>query len=255
MRRGFTLIELIVALFVGSLILLAAAQAVRYSSLLLTRVQAHYQAETGGELGTRLFAEEMRLAEPHLLTIFLAAPTPVPPAVTTVPPAMAGPGSDSVPLVVAFRPKGNDGTGMAGRYTMRPVYVIYFYDQTQQEWLRGEWTKAQPDNPIGHDARACLPPLTTTNPVYPSITSLLSGTVGTPGGLDHSPQILTRNVTGMSVTPAQWPGAPYVLTQGVALSLTVHYDYTSDANAAGLQSIESSFTKTFVTCAFPRNEF
>ncbi|MHB2017554.1 MAG: PulJ/GspJ family protein [Candidatus Xenobia bacterium] len=254
MRRGYTLIEIIVALFIGSLVILAATQAVRYTSLLFTRVQAHYLAQTGGQLGVTRFAEDVRLTEPHLLSIYMAAPTPVPPAVTAVPPALTGPNGDSVPLAVAMREKDVTGAGMAQTLTLSSVYIIYFYDQTTSQWLRGQWTKAGPDDPVtGQDDREVLPPTGGSVPNRPSLSTLLSSAVGTSSGLDFPPQVLTRNIGSMSITPSQWPGAPFDLTQGVSLTLTIRYDYTNSAAAAGLQSIESGFTKTFVTCAFPSN--
>ncbi len=231
MRRGYTLAELMIAMFLGSLLLLAAVRVLHYSADAFTRVQAHSMVQSQGQLAVRRFSEELRLANVRNFSIVTTGLTASP---------------DTIPLAVAFRPKATDGTGMAPKdWSPGPAYVIYYFDQTKSQWLRGVWTYPTPFTADGNDEDYRL---TATD-----LSGILS-VPATPTGLDAPPQVLTQYVSAVGVTPAPWPAAPFDLSRGVQLSITVHYDYLSGAASAGLQSLNGGFTSTFVTNVMPRNQ-
>jgi hypothetical protein len=248
---GLSLVELVIAVSIGAVLFLIAAQLMVATRRLFTTLQAHALVQSTGQIAIGRFAEELRLAAPTTLTVD--------------DPNIGG--AHVIHLAISFRPQADNGIGMTRHFSPAPYFVIYFYDMARQAWCRTTWDNTPqtwqypPPDPLTTNQRLAAADLKAILSHLPSSTvktlashvTMVQAYVTVP---EQPPQLTPLAVT-MGSAAAHWTKWPQTVAfsnmPGVQLTLIETYSYMN-AGQDKLQSLgNQNFTATFETFVTPRN--
>jgi prepilin-type N-terminal cleavage/methylation domain-containing protein len=218
MRRpqGYTLIEVVIAIGIGSLLTLAATQVVVSSTRALTRTQTHTQILSGAEVGIADFVNDVTLSAPSSVTIVTSG--------------LSGPSGDTItqPVISLNR---QDLVDVTPFYFPGPSYTVYYVDDTVHQWVRDEWTSTLSNTGVALNTGQIQTILTT-----PTVS-----------------KVLASSVTGFTLATPTTGTVPAGQLQG---TLVQNFDYTVGSNLTNvvtgaqsqnmaLQTMNGAFTQTF----------
>ncbi|MHB2018439.1 MAG: PilW family protein [Candidatus Xenobia bacterium] len=202
--RGYTLLELLMAVAIGSVLMTAAVLLMRASLQLETWVSAHAEVESEGQNAVRLLAEELRGSAPSTFS-------------------MVQHGLQWL----SFRPVDNLSQTTSPMFAPLGHFVVYYFTPSPQQGQEGTWSRKIWGDVAGDRLTGPLP-------------TALDQTLITEIMLDdnHTTRVLSRWVHQVTITPETappmlqpplWPLQPIPdpppALQSVRVNLTLRYDF------------------------------
>lgn len=185
MRRGFTLIEIVIASAISLLIMTAVAQLFVSGGRIFARGQTRADLQASGLVGLNRLVGELRRTSLDTLTV-TATPT-------------------STPKAVAFRIE-DLHVGQPALFAPSSVFVLYYLDADKHAMIRKTW-------PSGNDVTINPDPIVNNRRLSAAEIALICTH---PNGTEHAAAACVGDLT---VSPQSFPGITPVGTVQITLSL------------------------------------
>lgn len=185
MRRGFTLIEIVIASAISLLIMTAVAQLFVTGGRVFARSQTRADLQASGLVGLNKMVGEIRRTSVDTLTVAATA--------------------TSTPKAVAFRVE-DLHVGQPALFAPSSTFVLYYLDTAQHAVIRKIW-------PSGNDVTLNSDPIVTNRRLSASEIALICTH---PNGTERTAAACVGDLT---VSPESFPGVVPVSMVQITLSL------------------------------------